>query len=242
MATWRNIAPAVAARDPPPTSKLSQSGGVSKPVPQGAASGARGKKKSGMKGGKTAKSSGGSSVRGKIRGLQRLLAHRGDSMTATARAAKEAEITSLLALADDRTRRERERELAKKYHMVKFFERRKIERRLQVIAAKAAKPGADDGELSVQRKILEDDLFYVRNFPKDIPYVSLYPSSGHSDASRAAVVAVRSRIAEGPAVADAVPSSPSRDEIDRDGTHSAPEPDAPPPAARDDFFLDDSDD
>jgi hypothetical protein len=194
------------------------------------------------KDGKSRKSSSGPSVRCKIRGLQRLLRHQGETMTAGARVAKEAEIVSLQALADDRTRRERERELAKKYHMVKFFERRKVERRLEVLAAKAAKPGADSADLAAMRKRLDEDLFYVRNFPKDIPYVSLFPSDGHSEASRAAVDTIRARLAATPVASTADPVVSATDRFASSGNFSSGESPTAlaglTPSSHDDFFLD----
>jgi rRNA-processing protein Efg1 len=134
------------------------------------------------------------SVKGKIRGIERLLAHRGDSMPPAARAAAQAEVESLKALAEDRERRERERTLSKKYHMVKFFERRKIQRRLEALAEQAKRPGSDAAALAARMKELERDLVYVRHFPKEKPYIALYPSDGHTESSRLAVEAVRNEI------------------------------------------------
>lgn len=141
------------------------------------------------------KRKGNASLKGKIRGLQRTLKHQGESMTPAARAAKEEEIASLVALSDDRMRRERERDIAKKYHMVKFFERRKIMRRIEKIKGKEGK--VEEGEVAVlkeRREALENDMHYVVNFPKDKPYVALFPSDGHTEESRAEVENMRALI------------------------------------------------
>lgn len=133
-------------------------------------------------------------LKSKVRGLQRLLQHAGSKMSSAARSKMEAEICSLKALAEDRKRRERERNFAKKYHMVKFFERRKIQRKLEIVERRMAQHGADAENLLVQKRKLEEDLCYVLNFPKDQPYLSLYPTSGHDESARETVRRLREQI------------------------------------------------
>lgn len=136
-------------------------------------------------------------VRGQIRGLKRLMAHRAKVMTPQERQAREEELRSLEALAVDRERRERERKLAKKYHMVKFFERRKIERRLESVGERIIRVMATEDnetslkELKKRKEELEKDLQYVTCFPKDRPYVALYPTNGHTDTSRSQIEEIR---------------------------------------------------
>lgn len=181
---------------------------------------------------------GNASLRGKIRGLERTLAHQGDSMTPAARKAKEEEIVSLKALFEDRRRRERERTLAKKYHMVKFFERRKIQRRLDKIGELSKKPDADLEALGERRKSLQADLGYVTNFPRDKPYVALFPSEGHTEESLAAVEKVRGEILAGDfgdgsedgSARMGAASSGADDEVNKAGDSDAVDD-------HDDFFL-----
>jgi hypothetical protein len=191
MSTWRAkvvAERAEAAPLPAPTLPGPRPSGVSKNTRRG------GKSAQGKKPAAKAKGKGSASLRGKIRGLERTLKHQGEAMTPAARAAKQEEIASLVALFEDRKRRERERELAKKYHMVKFFERRKLQRRLERVAELAKKPGADEDELAARRKALLDDLAYVVNYPKDQPYVALFPTDGHSEESQAEVEKMRALI------------------------------------------------
>ncbi len=200
MSTWRDkvaaerlaakkSAPAPASKD---TRELGANGGIAK------RRGGRKERRRSAHGKVESKASkkGSSSLGSRIRGLQRTLAHSGESMSAAARKEKEEEIASLRALSEDRKRRERERTLAKKYHMVKFFERRKLERRLQALKQQEERKKVSKEDVEAKRKALEDDLFYVANFPKDIPYVALFPSGGHDDESRAKVEKLRKRIRE----------------------------------------------
>jgi rRNA-processing protein Efg1 len=153
-------------------------------------------------------------------------------MPPSARTAAQAEVESLKALAAERSRRERERTLAKKYHMVKFFERRKIQRRLEALTECAGRPGDDTTALTARRKELEDDLLYIRHFPKDKPYVALYPSDGHSEVSRSAVEAIRREIQ------DALSAGGGEGE----GSGAINEKLKEEETCEDDFFLPDADD
>jgi hypothetical protein len=173
------------------------------------------------------------SLKSKIRGIERLVAHRGDSMPPSARTAAQAEVESLKALAAERSRRERERTLAKKYHMVKFFERRKIQRRLEAMTERAGRPGADAAALTARRNELESDLLYIRHFPKDKPYVALYPSDGHSEESRSAVEAIRREIQ------NALSGGGGGGESNGAANEKLKEEEA---SCEDDFFLADADD
>lgn len=255
MSTWREK---VAAQRPPSASGGAAPAGepaagrVSKNARRG---GAAQRAKRAPNGGGKGKGKGAPSLRGQIRGLRRTLAHRGEEMTPAARAAKEAEIEGMVALADDRARRERERELAKKYHMVKFFERRKLQRRLEKLAEKVKKNDAagdaagDAPELAERKMALEADLFYVQNFPKDKPYVALFPSAGHTDESRAEVEKMREVIlAAGGVSAQAAPttrSSPDAEEESAAGAAAGASAGADVKDGEasseggDDFFLDD---
>lgn len=134
------------------------------------------------------------SAKAKIRGLQRLLAHRGPSLSPAARASKEAEIASLTSLVADRKHRERERRVIGKYRMVRFFERRKIQRSLEKVQRRLNGADANKNVLQEKKRKLEEDLFYVLNFPKNQPYVSLFPSSGHDQESQAALQRHRTEV------------------------------------------------
>ncbi len=78
-------------------------------------------------------------------------------------------------LKDARASKAQERTLALKYHKVKFFERRRAERRLAKIRmamVDSLNPPSD--ELLMKLKTAEEDLLYVTYFPKTAKYISLY--------------------------------------------------------------------
>ncbi|GMM33205.1 Efg1 protein [Saccharomycopsis crataegensis] len=84
------------------------------------------------------------------------------------------------------------KELARRYHMVRFFEKKKAIRRykqvkkeMEDLEKKTDKEGEDSNamkkELKKQRKKLaqyELDVLYVVNFPKDQKYLALFPNEG----------------------------------------------------------------
>ncbi len=80
-------------------------------------------------------------------------------------------------LKDARASKAQERTLALKYHKVKFFERRRAERRLAKIRTQMAMVDSlnpPSGELLMKLKTAEEDLLYVTYFPKTAKYISLY--------------------------------------------------------------------
>lgn len=86
-------------------------------------------------------------------------------------------------MANERGRRKHEFKASRKYHMIKFFERRKIERLL-------------DKESDHLKKIqLERDLNYVLHFPKDRKYIALFPKAPHSDEMMQTVNEIKDEIA-----------------------------------------------
>lgn len=78
----------------------------------------------------------------------------------------------------------KEKKHAQKYHMVKFFERRKITRSIHKLEKRIAKKlkGSGDSceELNRQKEMLEQDLAYVMYYPKTMKYVSLFVDSNAS--------------------------------------------------------------
>ncbi|GAB0489909.1 hypothetical protein MMPV_001135 [Pyropia vietnamensis] len=131
-------------------------------------------------------------------------------------------LASLRAQAADQERRSRERKYASRYRMIRFFERRTVQRRLdrlnRRVAARAAAAAAtaaaaspdgggvgDGGDgsgmsaeekaaVARERSALMADLLYVRFFPKGEKYIALFPKGGHTPASAAYVAAARAKI------------------------------------------------
>ncbi|KAK9356448.1 hypothetical protein V1505DRAFT_369994 [Lipomyces doorenjongii] len=130
-----------------------------------------------------------SRLRKKIRDLERLLKRTSSSTNgnknSTALARREQE-RALRALKDElRTveRNMKEKKLDKRYHKVRFFERRKAARR--VIKARKAVAALGDEDDEVKRKMMEEErwfaeteLAYVALFPREWKYVSLYVDGG----------------------------------------------------------------
>ncbi|KAK9486245.1 hypothetical protein V1527DRAFT_464259 [Lipomyces starkeyi] len=130
-----------------------------------------------------------SRLRKKVRDLERLLKRTSSSTNgnknSTALARREQE-RALRALKDElRTveRTTKEKKLDKRYHKVRFFERRKAARR--VIKARKAVAALGDEDDEVKRKMVEEErrfaeteLAYVAMFPREWKYVSLYVDGG----------------------------------------------------------------
>jgi hypothetical protein len=91
---------------------------------------------------------------------------------------KEAELTDLMQEAKRSKRVAREKLNSRKYHGVKFFERRKLERKIeslkkQLDAGGSSSSGAD---LQAELREAEHDLLYVLHFPRNKKYLSLFPT------------------------------------------------------------------
>ncbi len=68
----------------------------------------------------------------------------------------------------------RERHFALKYHKVKFFERRKAERKLAKLRKLIKMDPNPSEELLLELKTAEENLLYVIYFPNSEKYISLY--------------------------------------------------------------------
>lgn len=129
------------------------------------------------------------SVKSQIRTINRLLENKGNTLTPSARKAKLNQLQELTRLRDEHDRRENERKMADKYRMLKFFERRKLQRVLDKIIQRG-----DRKEDEQRKKQVIRDLVYVTEYPKDQRYVALFPSGGHTEQSRRRVEDMRKQI------------------------------------------------
>ena len=131
-------------------------------------------------------------ARKRARSLERLL--KSGKLPESARAQKENELAELLQQAQRTKRVEREKLNSRKYHGVKFFERRKLERRIESLKRKLGDGSSGGGEaerLEEQLRTAEHDRLYVLHFPRNKKYLSLFPSS---DADNEAVAKLRKKI------------------------------------------------
>lgn len=105
----------------------------------------------------------------RIRDLQRAM-RRHDTFQKTEEISELAERDA--ALSAERRRIATEKWYAARYRKVKFFERRKVDRKLQRVRRELEnEPSA---ELRRREQQLKDDLDYIRYYPKTKKYISLF--------------------------------------------------------------------
>lgn len=121
-----------------------------------------------------------SKLKSQLRQANRLL--RKDDLTPTLRETTQQKIAELQAAIENHTTKQKERQNAIRYHRVKFFDRKKVTRRLKKVLGELEQAGLDGQspeairQLETEVKLLRVDLNYVRHYPKHLKYVSLCPS------------------------------------------------------------------
>lgn len=126
------------------------------------------------------------SIKNQIRSIQRLLRKNIPQEVKEVQEKKLAELGKLIEL---QNQSKLERKMAVRYRKVKFFERRKIERRIRRLEKQqraALEHTGEDlemqaGEISQQLAQLKEDLEYVRFFPKTEKYLSLFMGGNDPD-------------------------------------------------------------
>lgn len=129
--------------------------------------------------------SGANKIKRKIRDIERLLNKKRDALPDTVILEKERTLEALKFELKTSELKQKAKKNARKYHMVRFFERKKALRRYKQ-ALKQSKLASDDEKVQeslLQRKI---DLCYVVNFPKTEKYIALYPSTTQDGVSQTA--------------------------------------------------------
>lgn len=116
-------------------------------------------------------------IKRQIRNIERLITKHHDSLDDTVLVEKERELEALRLELIQTESRSLSRKNSRRYHMVRFFERKKALRRYRK-AISALKNGDGNSELQAQLRKCEVDLCYVVNFPKTRKYISLYPNHG----------------------------------------------------------------
>jgi len=136
-----------------------------------------------------------------------------------------------------RKRIDKEKRYAERYRKVKFFEKRKVLRRLKRLKREMASssPPSDGKE---RLEALEGDLAYVSFYPKDRKYVGLFTVRGAEDARTAKRRAEARKLALAAAAAAASASSSSSSDDESDGEDAfADAGEASDGEASGDFFL-----
>ncbi len=121
----------------------------------------------------------------RIRDTTRLLTR--SNLPADMRREMERKLAALQGALAEKSQNDLEREMAIKYRMVKFFERKKAMRKL----VSAQRSGNDEAVKAAQL-----DLAYILHYPKDLKYISLYPKEASSEAVVAQREAIRKEISE----------------------------------------------
>lgn len=123
--------------------------------------------------GLSGKSVGSAKLKKKIRDLERLLKR--PNLEANKKVETERALAALRSEVDTVQETKKVGQIAKKYHMVRFFERKKAYRRLK----QALKRHLEDQSNKANKKAFykaEVDLYYTLTFPIDQKYVSLFPT------------------------------------------------------------------
>ncbi|KAG0149020.1 hypothetical protein CROQUDRAFT_669505 [Cronartium quercuum f. sp. fusiforme G11] len=132
---------------------------------------------------------GSNKLKSRLRQANRLLKKQG--LSEKLKKATEAQIETLQAALRKKSSKEQERANAIRYHRVKFFDRKKINRRLQQVIRQLqdiAESGEDNTKdarkqkkrLDRELQQLRIDLHYVNAYPKHLKYVSLYPNGTYA--------------------------------------------------------------
>ncbi|KAM5585271.1 hypothetical protein ABKV19_004587 [Rosa sericea] len=113
------------------------------------------------------------SLKNQIRSVERMLRK---NLPPEVREVQEKKLEGLKKQQDIHTRLAVERKIFLRDRKIKFFERRKIERRIRRLEKlqRTTAAQAQDAENSVQLSKLKEDLEYVRFFPKTEKYVALF--------------------------------------------------------------------
>ncbi|KAJ9700523.1 hypothetical protein PVL29_006033 [Vitis rotundifolia] len=120
------------------------------------------------------------SLKNQIRSTERILRK---NLPPEVREAQEKKLEGLKKQQEIHTRLAVERKIFLRDRKIKFFERRKIERRIRRLEKqqRAASGQAQEAEVAEQLSKLKEDLEYVRFFPKTEKYVSLFIGGDDTD-------------------------------------------------------------
>lgn len=125
-------------------------------------------------------------IKKKIRDIERLL--KKDNLAANVRVDNERSLKALKVQLGNVEQQSKSKQIARKYHMVRFFERKKAVRQLKQArkAYEEAKTTQDRKTTKKARTVLkhkEIDVAYAFMFPKDQKYISLFPNPKNEDDS-----------------------------------------------------------
>lgn len=119
-------------------------------------------------------------LKNQIRSIERMLRK---DLPPDVREAQEKKLEGLKKQQEIHSRLAIERQIFLRDRKIKFFERRKVERRIRRLekSQRTSSGQAQDAEIADQLSKLKEDLEYVRFFPKTEKYVSLFTGGDGSD-------------------------------------------------------------
>ena len=117
----------------------------------------------------------------KIRDMERMLEKLGDKMPEEVKEAKRKELKEMRKV--EKRKKEAEK-FETRYKKIKFFEKKKIIRRLERIEKELAEPGEKE-ELMRDKQKYKNYLTYVNNYPETQKYLSLFPTGEDAEKSKA---------------------------------------------------------
>lgn len=126
---------------------------------------------------------GANKIKRRIRDIERLLQKKRDILPDTVIIDKERTLEALKLELENASVKQTIKKNSKKYHMIKFFERKKAMRKFK----NALKELEDDEDNKKKKKSLKQakiDLCYIVNFPKTEKYIALYPNNDDSETTK----------------------------------------------------------
>ncbi|KAI9272025.1 hypothetical protein BY458DRAFT_555563 [Sporodiniella umbellata] len=123
-----------------------------------------------------------SKIKKRIRDVQRMLRSK-DRFSAQAITESKRKLRTLQYELGEKAIDEKEKKMATKYHKVKHFERKKIERKINQTKLLLEKETNEDKKQSIQAELDKWNIkqLYTRHYPKTWAYVSLFPQSNEDD-------------------------------------------------------------
>eukprot|EP00981_Chlorochromonas_danica_P004891 scaffold978_cov172-Ochromonas_danica.AAC.22 len=133
----------------------------------------------------------------KIRDLERLLKSKGDALDEEAKESILKRIEALRETKEVKQLQEVRRKHEQRYHMVKFFERKKVTRMISTLDKKVSQAeGKEQEKLQSQRQRLLEDLAYIMYYPVKMKYVALFADQeekGQEEKGRSGKMASQAR-------------------------------------------------
>ena len=119
------------------------------------------------------------SIKNQIRNIKRFLNRKGAELDESIKTDQNRKLKALEAQVQDNHKKEKVKKLAIKYHKVKFFEKKKVLRKIKkftkaLVAMDDSSDSAGKKKMTKDLEAAKDMLLYIEYFPKESKYVSLF--------------------------------------------------------------------